>query len=193
MKKASFRDKQLIIDILYDAFITETFPNSINFVIKQDHNRSKRLYSLMEYQYKMALRFGEIFMSDDEQSCILFIDPEKKKITFKTLIWNTILVMRCIGFKNVLKVIKREKILRANHPEFSFLHLWIMGTKSTYKGKGIGAKLLVEVLKYYGNIPIYLETTTTSNLRFYQKTGFEIVNETHILGYPLYFLLKPVN
>lgn len=194
MKKASFRDKTAIVDILYAAFITETFPNSINFVIKQDHRRSKRLYHLMDYQCKMALRFGDVFISEDQQGCVLFLYPEKKRTTFQTLVWDIKLAIGCIGLKNVPKVIKRERLLKHNHPKVPFLYLWIMGTKPESKGKGVGTKLLNEVLNYYGDTkPIYLETTTESNRNFYMKLGFEIFNESDVLDYPLYFLLKPVN
>ncbi|MBQ0740475.1 GNAT family N-acetyltransferase, partial [Aquimarina celericrescens] len=72
-----------------------------------------------------------------------------------------------------------------------FLHLWIMGTIPKSKGKGIGTKLLKEVLEYYGKTkPIYLETTTESNMHFYKKLGFKVFNETYALEYPLYFLLR---
>ncbi|GGX07299.1 GNAT family N-acetyltransferase [Aquimarina muelleri] len=191
MKIAAFKDINTIITILHSSFLTETFPNSINFVVKQDKNRSKRIRHLMQYQCKMALKFGKVFISDDQESCVLFLHPEKKKITLKTILWDINLVINCIGIKNVYKVILREKILKKNHPKIPFLHLWIMGTIPKSKGKGIGTKLLKEVLEYYGKTkPIYLETTTESNMHFYKKLGFKVFNETYALEYPLYFLLR---
>ncbi|WP_158447814.1 GNAT family N-acetyltransferase [Aquimarina longa] len=191
MKKATFKDQNTIINILHTTFITETFPNSINFVAKKDKKRSQSIYHLMKYQCKMALRFGEIFLSDDQLGCVLFLDSEKKKTTFTTLLWDMELVIRCIGISSIYNVLKREKILKNNHPKIPFLHLWIMGTLPKYRSKGIGTKLLSEVLAYYKNEkPIYLETTTERNRNFYIKLGFKVFNETHVLDYPLYFLLK---
>ncbi len=191
MRKASFEDKEKIIQILHATFITETFPNSINFVLKKDGNRSDTMHQLMEYQVKMALRFGAIFFSDNEQSCILFLDPERKRMTLKRLLWSVQLVRRCIGYRNIFKVLKRETIIAKHHPKVPYLHLWLMGTAPKYKGKGIGTILLKEVLDYYGNSkPIYLETTTALNRNFYKKAGFRIFRETHMLEYPLYFLIK---
>jgi GNAT superfamily N-acetyltransferase len=192
MKKTSFSDKHIIIEILYAAFIIETFPNSINFVVKQDKKRAKRLYRLMEYQCKMALRFGEIFLSDDQEGCVLFLDSEKKKTTLWTIFLDIKLAIQCTGLRNAVNVIKREKILKRRHPKTPFLHLWIMGINPESQGKGIGTKLLNEVLQYYGDTkPIYLETTTENNRNFYKKLGFEVFDETFTLNYPLYFLLKP--
>ncbi|WP_103864382.1 N-acetyltransferase [Aquimarina sp. I32.4] len=191
MKKASVKDRNTIITILHAAFLTETFPNSINFVAKQDKRRSKRIYYLMEYQCKMAFKFGQIFLSDGQKGCVLFLNPEKKRTTLRTILWDIKLAICCIGIKNIYKVLKREKILKKNHPSVPFLHLWIMGVMPDYKGKNIGTKLLKEVLKYYKNVhSIYLETTTESNKHFYEKLGFKVFNETHALEYPLYFLMK---
>lgn len=192
MKKASLSDKRIVIDILHTAFVTETFPNSINFVVKQDKKRSKRMYYLMEYQCEMALRFGAVFLSDDHKGCVLFLDSEKKKTSLRTIVLDIKLAFICTGLKHAIHVIKREKILKQHHPKVPFLHLWIMGTTPKSQGSGVGTKLLNEVLAYYGNVkPIYLETTTENNRNFYKKMGFEIFDETSMLGYPLYFLLKP--
>ncbi len=194
MKKASFKNKEKVVAILSATFITETFPNSINFVVKQDHKREKRIRRLMKYQVNMALTFGDIFLSDNEKSCVLFLDSERKKTNLKTLLWEIELAIWCTGFRNAFRVLKREKILAKYHPKHPFLHLWIMGTSPSYKNKGLGTILLNEVLHFYGSSkPIYLETTTKSNRDFYTKLGFKIFHETHILNYPLYFLLKSKN
>ncbi len=192
MKKASLSDQCVVIDILHAAFVTETFPNSINFVVKQDKRRAQRIYYLMEYQCKMALHYGEIFLSDDHKSCVLFLDSEKKKTSLRTIIMDIKLAFLCTGLRHAIQVIRREKILKLRHPKVPFLHLWIMGTIPKSQDSGVGTKLLNEVLAYYGNVkPIYLETTTENNRNFYKKKGFEIFDETSILVYPLYFLLKP--
>jgi ribosomal protein S18 acetylase RimI-like enzyme len=120
------------------------------------------------------------------------LDSEKKKTTLWTIFLDIKLAIRCTGIRNAVNVIKREKILKHHHPKTPFLHLWIMGTKPKSKNKGIGTKLLNEVLQYYGNTkPIYLETTTENNRNFYEKLGFKVFDQTFALEYPLYFLLKP--
>jgi len=52
MIKASFEDKKTIVNLLLSTFIELKFPNSINFVVKQDQKRSIRLQYLMEYPIK---------------------------------------------------------------------------------------------------------------------------------------------
>jgi len=164
MRKASFKDYKTIVDILHAAFITETFPNSINFVVKQDHKRSKRVYHLMEYQCKMALYFGTVFISDKEETCILVLHSEKKRVTIQMVLLNMKLAVFCIGIRNIPKVIKRERLLKAK-------------------------KKVRRIKIFY----IHLAGYTESNRKFYEKMGFTVFNESNDLEYPLYFLLKSPN
>ena len=190
MIKASQEDKKTIVDLLWNTFMELKFPNSINFVVKQDQKRLIRLRYLMEYQFNVALKFGEIWLSDDKKGCILLLFPEKKRLSFSLLLWEIKLAFFCIGIGNVIKVLKRESKLKKNHPEIPFIHFWLMGVVPELQGKGIGKKLLTEVLEKYKNSdkPFYLETTTKSNLKFYIKNGFTIFDNTDTLAYPLYFL-----
>ncbi|MTI29336.1 GNAT family N-acetyltransferase, partial [Xanthovirga aplysinae] len=79
---------------------------------------------------------------------------------------------------------------KKKHPEDPFIHFWLMAVSPESQGKGIGKKLLLQVLERYKNStkPFYLETTTKSNLEFYTKNGFKVIDYTDLLNYPLYFL-----
>lgn len=48
-------------------------------MVKQDKNRSKRIYRLVQYQCMMALKFGEVFLSDESRKLRIFLNPEKEK------------------------------------------------------------------------------------------------------------------
>ncbi len=190
MIKACKRDKETIVSLLWNTFIGIEFPNSINFVVKQDKKRPARLRYLMEYQCDMALKFGEIWLSDDKTGCILLLFPEKKRFGLSVLLWEIKLALRCIGIENVAKVLKRESQLKKKHPKVPFIHFWLMAVLPEEQGKGTGQKLLSEVLEKYKDAkkPLYLETTTKSNLHFYTKNDFTIFDHTETLNYPLFFL-----
>ncbi|KAA1246078.1 GNAT family N-acetyltransferase [Aquimarina sp. RZ0] len=190
MIKASKKDKGTIVNLLWSTFIELEFPNSINFVVKQDKKRSTRLRYLMEYQCNVALKFGEIWLSDDKKGCVLLLFPEKKRLSLSLFLWEIKLALCCIGAENVLKVLKRESQLKEKHPKIPFIHFWLMAVIPEAQGKGVGQKLLTEVLKKYqnSNKPFYLETTTKDNLKFYTKNDFTIFDNTDTLNYPLFFL-----
>lgn len=186
MKKATYKDREKVVNILCQAFINVLIPNSINFVIKNSGNRYKRLRALMEFQFDLSMLNGSIFLSDDHKACILYLD--KFQISLKKVWLEIKLLFKCIGFENTFKILKREKLLATFHPEEEFVHLWLMAVIPGEQGKGIGTKLLKESMSKYENELIYVETTTLENRTFYQQNGFTIFHETFELSYPLYFL-----
>ena len=186
MKKATYADRQKVVDILCQAFIDVLIPNSINFVVKKSGNRYKRLKSLMEFQFDKSMLFGKIFISDDGKGCILYL--EKPGSGIENFLLELKLLFTCVGVDNIFKVLKREKLLKSFHPKEKFIHLWLMAVFPNEQGNGIGTKLLKESLKVYTGELMYVETTTQENRSFYTKNGFEIFHETFELDYPLYFL-----
>ncbi|MFP3593529.1 GNAT family N-acetyltransferase [Chryseobacterium sp. SIMBA_038] len=188
MKKASFRDREIVVDILCQAFVDVLIPNSINYVVKNSGNRQKRIKALMEYQFDMSILYGTIFLSENNKGCILYLD--NAKFSLKRIILELKLVLTCIGIENTFKVLKREKLLKNFHPKENFVHLWLMAIVPESQGTGIGTQLLKESLEYYKNKLIYVETTTPENRTFYTQNDFVIFHETFKLDYPLYFLTK---
>lgn len=188
MKKASFRDRKIVVDILCQAFVDVLIPNSINFVVNKSGNRYKRLKALMEFQFDLSMLDGNVFLSDDYKGCILYLD--RNEFSFKKLLLESRLLFACIGLNNMFKVLRREKLLKSFHPKDKFIHLWLMAVIPNEQGKGIGTKLLNESLQLYTGELIYIETTTAENRAFYTQNGFEIFHETFELDFPLYFLTK---
>mgnify|MGYP000126705508 CR=1 FL=1 len=192
MIKASFTDKELVTDILYKAFVTIEIDNSISFVVKQDAKKNKRLRFLMEYLFLTSFEFGEVFITNNKKACLLINYPHLQKATFKNCYWKLLLIFKTIGFNNVLKVLKRERELNKHSISTPHIHPIIMGVSKEYQNKGIGVRLIKEVILHFKNnkLPCIIETTSKENLRLYKKFGFKIVRETHSLNYPLFFLRK---
>ena len=61
MKQALYTDKEIIVEILLNAFDSN---KSVNYVIKQDKRRIHRIKKLMEYSFEMCWHFGEVYLSD---------------------------------------------------------------------------------------------------------------------------------
>ena len=81
MKKATQKDKGLIIDILTKSFDANF---SVNYIVKQDNKREKRIRSLMDYSFEVCTAFGEVFLSNDNKACALMVYPDKKKSSLKS-------------------------------------------------------------------------------------------------------------
>lgn len=186
MKKATYTDKALIVDILTKSFETN---QSVNYIVKQDQKRLKRIKSLMDYSFEVCYLFGDVFLSDNNKACALVLYPDKKKTTIKSIMLDIALILSCVGIENIKKALNREAMIKKIQPKEAMYYLWFIGVDPAYQGSGIGSTLLNELIqdsqKQKRNI--YLETSTLKNLPWYKKFGFEIYNELS-LSYQLYFL-----
>lgn len=185
MTKASYKDKNLFVDILTKSFDAN---QSVNYIVKQDKKKTKRISALMSYSFEVCYLFGDIFLSDNEKACALVLYPDKKSTTLKSILLDMKLIFFCIGIENIKKALVRESKIKNLQPKASMYYLWFIGVDPEYQGQGIGNNFLDDLIKdsEKKQRPVYLETSTLKNLPWYEKFGFQIYNELH-LNYRLLF------
>ncbi len=179
---------ELVVKILTDSFYDN---KSVNYIISETKDKRKAINQLMSYSFHSCLRSGDVFLSDDKKGCALLLYPEKKKTSFYSTWLDIKLCLLSVGIANISKVMAREskiqKIQKAKNNHSAYL--WFFGVLPSHQKKGTGSQLLSEVLhktdKEGRNV--YLETSTLSNLPFYEKFGFSIYEQLD-LTYTLFFL-----
>lgn len=178
-----------VVDILYHSFKEN---KSVDFVVKQDKRKDKRLRTLMEYSYYQGSRHGTIYLNENKTACAITLNSIKQKTTLKDIYWDLKLVVECIGITRVFKVLKRESLIKKNHPNFKYVHLWYIGVLPNHQGKGLGGMLMTEIMNNASEkcLPIYLETSAERNFKFYENLGFTLTNINSDLGYSLHIYLK---
>lgn len=191
MIKAGYNEKNLVIDILTKSFDTN---QSVNYIVKQDRKRTKRVRALMDYSFEVCYLFGDVFLSDDKKACALVLYPDKRKTSIKSVLLDIKLILSCVGLKNIKKTLDRESKIKKIQPKELMYYLWFIGVDPQYQNTGIGSKLLDELIEdsRRKKRAIYLETSTLKNLPWYQKLGFQIYNEL-CLTYKLFFLKRDLS
>lgn len=185
MIKAVKADKNEVIDILYASFENN---QSVNYIVKQDRHKARRLRYLMEYSFDICNLSGDIYLSDDRKACALLSYPNRKaKFSLAATLLDIKLILKTIGFGGIQKALNREKTIKANYPTQDFTYLWFIGVRPSEQGKGTGSKLLTEILA--SSQSVYLETSTLANLPWYEKFGFQIFKDLDF-GYKLYMLRR---
>jgi ribosomal protein S18 acetylase RimI-like enzyme len=187
--KAEYTDKSLVVGILSQSFDDN---KSVNYLLPQDGQRDQRLRKFMEYSFDVCHLFGDVFLSDDRKGCTLILLPDKKKTNLKSTLLDLKFIFQSIGLSNVKKAISRESEIKKHHPKEPLYYLWFIGVDENEQNKGIGSKLLSEVVEEgrKQNRTVCLETSTVKNLPWYQKFGFEIYKELDF-GYKLYCMKLP--
>jgi hypothetical protein len=188
MEKAKFEDKELIIDLLVNSFDAN---QSVNYIVKQDKKRLRRIRYLMEYSVEVCSLFGDVWVSENRNACALVLYPHTKTTTLKSVWLDLKLIVRSIGIENIGSALKREALIKQKQPKKEMSYLWFIGVNPVNQHSGIGSGLLNEVLLDAAkkNLPVYLETSTIRNIPWYRRFEFEIYDELK-LTYVLYFLRR---
>lgn len=188
MKRATRAEKNLVIDILSAAFDEN---RSVNYIIPQDQFRKKRIRALMEYSFETCFLSGNVYLSEDEKAVALVSFPDRKKMSFKSILGDLKLISKGTGLGNISKVLQREKAISGHYPDTPIYYLWFIGVSPGYQNQGIGGRLLTEVIRDAENRgrPVYLETSTEKNLPWYHKAGFTIYHQMDF-GYTLNLLKR---
>lgn len=191
MKKAEYQDKDLIVNILTKSFDTN---QSVNYIVRQDEKRMKRIQALMDYSFEVCYLFGDVFLSDDNKACALVLYPDKKKTTLKAIWLDAKLILTSVGIENIKKTLVRESMIKKAQPNELMYYLWFIGVDPEYQNSGIGTELLTEIIKDSKpkGRPIYLETSILKNLPWYQNFGFKIYHDAE-LSYKLFFLKRELD
>jgi ribosomal protein S18 acetylase RimI-like enzyme len=186
MKRATIKDKEIVINTLYESFKDN---KSVQYIAGK---KEKNIKYLMYYSFINCLRSGEVFISDSGDACALIQNQDKKNLSLWNIFQDIKLIFNSIGFTNISKTLRRERIIKSNYPTTPYSYLWFIGVHPKMQGQGSGSKLLNEVFKHcetFGG-PILLETSTEKNIPWYVKNGFQIYATTYSFGFPFYFLKK---
>ncbi len=186
MITAQKKDKPLVVGLLVQCFC---YSKSIRYILEKDDKGRKHLNTLMAYAFDYCLNFGEIFLSEDRQACALILYPEKKILSIESLWQQLSLVVKSSGAEYFRKISARQKVIRQIHPHDLKFHLWFMGVKPDVQRKGIGSRLLKELIaesKQQQRI-FCLETPDSRHIPWLHKHGFGIYRQLD-LGHLLYCL-----
>lgn len=188
MIEAVATDKDLVVGILCRSFDANP---SVNYIVRQDDKRLKRIAALMDYSFEMCLMFGDIWLTENRKACALTLYPQDKRITLKTIWLDVRLILNAIGIRWIKAALNREAMIKEKQQKQAMTYLWFIGVDPAEQHKGIGSELLREIICFSDEkgLPVYLETPMLQNLPWYKRFNFAIYDRLE-LTYTLYFLKK---
>lgn len=170
---AQRKDKTRIIEILCQSFQSDP---QINYILGSNGNKNKKLMRLMAYSFEFGLANGKVEISEDKNSVAIWKASNSKKMTIN-LFYESMLFFFTFGWSGITRISAMEKKIAAFYPyKTIFNYLWILGTNPSEQGKGYGTAIISKAINRFeqDKVPLYLETSTDSNLKYYQRKGFEL-------------------
>ena len=143
---------------------------------------------------KYTLKYGKIFAPTSElEALAAWLPTPYVDMTFWRLIRSgSLLVAAKLGqdigkqISNVFKQITQD---RQNLMKGDYVYLYVLGVTPKKHGNGLGTNLVRTMQNNLPpKVPIYLETESERNVRFYERLGFEVINkfQVPILGLPMW-------
>jgi len=166
--------------------ISKAFAN--NQRIKSMFNKSispqQGLNDLIIYCYTMVKKHKQIFVSNDQNTYLLYYRKSMFKKNLVDWLNYICLAIKVIGIKKLPVIYKKEKIVRSIRSEEAqkkgdkdYFYIWFLAqsekasVRDLYKAKSF----ILEKANSIG-LPVYLETTCDRLKRIYEGQGFNMYN-----------------
>lgn len=194
MYKTLWSHKRLVINILCKSFEKDPLTNWYINSFQAPGKKRKRLCRLFEFTFVEAMIQGNIYISDKNEGCAIWLYSGKKKFSIKKQ-FAELKFLLAFGIKQTKKVIEMRNCLHKKYNSDNFLYLHILGVIPEQQKKGIASSLLKPVLENSKkkNIPVLLETSTKQNVLIYEKLGFKLYHTWDVpeeKNLVVYFLQK---
>ncbi len=135
---------------------------------------------------KVGLKCGIVYApSPNLEAISVWMGPEKVNPGIWSYLSSGALFSGMkLGFKVLKKLVTDAVPLekdRKKNISLPYFYLNLLGVDTEYQGKGIGSKLISTFIKNAPKgIPFYVETETESNVRFYERLGFNVIKEIRL-------------
>jgi ribosomal protein S18 acetylase RimI-like enzyme len=168
--------------VLADAFQHDPVWNKL-FEGESDFEEKFRAFFMTPIKY--CMKFGEAYaVSENLEAIAAWVPGDRADMTMWRLIRSGALRY---GMKMGARIAKKMKLEfrsllddRKEHMgERPFIYLFMMGVASKYQGQGFGGILLRALIEKSekSGIPLYLDTETEVNVRFYERFGFKTLKQ----------------
>lgn len=162
------------------------------FLPEDDTAKQKALKHLSQAFLNYAQPYGHIYTTaDDPKGVAIWLPPEAFHMTLSQL-WRAVtsglitspFYLRWSRIGAFLALLNTQVQMHEKLAHEPHWYLGMLGVSPQCQGQGIGGMLLQPVLEQADRttMPCYLETTTPSAVRFYQRHGFEVVHQDMFAG-----------
>ncbi len=170
--------------VLSRAFYDE--PNVVYMLPDETVRRAALPWFFGVFVLRLGLRYGNVYTTETTAGGAIWMVPGNV-VTFWGAMQAGLLVMplrfRWKGFRRSVHINSVIENVRQHAMPGRHWYLMALGVEPSQQGKGLGSALLQPVLERAdaAGTPCYLETFKESNLRFYAKHDFVVMNSKQIV------------
>jgi ribosomal protein S18 acetylase RimI-like enzyme len=154
---------------------------------RPDRLRERALRRFQETRLRQLLPQGEVWASEDLACAALWAPPKR----WHSSLLEVVALGRCfmhpqLLWRMPLVAAGWEGLERVHPREPSHYYLAVLGTDPSAQGRGLGSAVLKGVLDQCDEdrLGAYLESSKESNIAFYARHGFRVMEEVRLLRGP---------
>jgi GNAT superfamily N-acetyltransferase len=167
--------------------------------------RRSFLEFLFERNYWLRLESNACcctFNGDELVGFIMLVKPGIRNVSLLDMLrvgmlkvpfqFGFLTIFRLLRLKDWHETREGEVLSRLGKTNNDIVHLERMSILPKYQGKGIGTTSLARALKEEVNFPCLLNTQSESNVKFYMKLGFTVIDHTQVPlngGFPNWMMI----
>jgi len=174
LRRATIDDYATVVRVLARAFEHDPVAN---YMMKRDHMQS----AFGTFFKHSVLPHDEAWMCG-EDGVALWTPPGKWNATGLNLIAMAPALLAAVGATKLVARARAAQRVSEKHPREPHWYLFAIGVDPSMQGKGIGSKLLRVVMERCDadKSAAYLEASTETNARLYEKHGFRVTEELRV-------------
>lgn len=149
---------------------------------------SRRFFA---YRLRGLMRQEESYTTDDRAGAALWAPPERWRLGLRESL-GLLRFAPAVG-RRLPRVTRGLERIEARHPQAPHWYLAVLGTDPSRQGEGIGSELMRPVLDACDadEVAAYLESSKESNVDFYARHGFRVIEEVRLPdGPPLWLMWR---
>lgn len=176
MRRASTEDHDTVVRVLVRAFYDDPVAN---YMLRGGEAKQRAFARAFGTFFRhVVLPHREAWLAD-EDGVALWTPPGKWNATGLHLVAMGPSLLAAVGATRALARARAAQRAQEKHPRTPHWYLFAIGVDPEKQGRGIGSSLLRVVLDRCDaeKSPAYLEASTESNARLYERHGFRVTEE----------------
>ena len=180
LRRLTRADVPAAVDVLVDAFHGDPLWNAVFADVPE---RAATFRSFSETPLRYSLRYGGVHANSEQlQGIVAWVPGERADMSFWALVASGAFgPMMRVGSRvgaTLQHVFRPWSQARRRHMRGRrFIYVTVVGVAREHQGRGIGGRLMrcIGEAGDRSGLPVYLETETEGNARFYERLGFRVL------------------
>lgn len=191
--RATQNDFDVVCDVTAKGFADDPV---LTWMLRKGPDQAETVRLFIRTMARLIyFRTGESWVNDAGTGATMWLPPGASgDLSFREQIRSTPTMIRLAGLTGIPRLLRVQSFLDEKHPKEPHYYLFTIASLPEMRGQGIGSGLMEPMMQQFDQeqIPSYLENSKEANLSFYQRHGYEVVEEIRLLneGPPMWLMWR---